>query len=116
MGIVFAINVAIARNIKRLALDPRNCHLKLDGALRAHERFSQETIIRGDDTELVIGLASILAKVTRDSYMNRIARRYTIYNFAEHKGYGTREHRELIARYGKSPIHRVTYCKNIKML
>jgi ribonuclease HII len=113
-GIVYAINLAISRCIRRLNLSANDCYFKLDGSLHAPEQFRQETIIKGDSLEKVIGLASIAAKVTRDRYMERIARRYTQYNFAQHKGYGTKAHRQAIAQYGKSPMHRVSYCKNIK--
>lgn len=115
-GIVYAINLAMSRCFKRLDLNPSDCFVKLDGALRAPAEFPQETIIKGDSKEKVIGLASIVAKVTRDKYMARIARRYTQYGFAVHKGYGTKAHREAIVKYGKSPIHRASYCKNIYML
>jgi ribonuclease HII len=115
-GIVYAINQAMSRCLKRLDLNTVDCFIKLDGALRAPSEFHQETIIKGDSKELVIGLASIVAKVTRDKYMERIARRYTQYGFEIHKGYGTKAHREAIAGYGKCPIHRVSYCKNIKTL
>lgn len=112
-GIVDAINTALVRCVRRLALDPDSGHLRLDGSLYAPARFSQETIIKGDATEPVIGLASILAKVTRDRFMARIARRYPQYGFEIHMGYGTKAHREAILKYGRSPIHRVSYCKNI---
>lgn len=112
-GIMFAINLAISRCIRRLELDPLTCAFKLDGSLKAPTEFTQETIIKGDSLVPAIGLASIAAKVTRDRYMERIARRYTQYDFEIHKGYGTKAHREAIAQYGKSPIHRVSYCKNI---
>jgi ribonuclease HII len=63
----------------------------------------------------VIGLASIMAKVTRDRYMERIAKQseFTVYDFATHKGYGTKAHRETIAVVGCSREHRQTYCRNI---
>lgn len=115
-GIVYAITVAIERCITRLKLAPADCHILLDGSLHAPGQFSQETIIKGDAKEKVIGLASIVAKVTRDQYMTRVARRYFRYGFSEHMGYGTKVHREAIARYGKCPIHRVSYCQNIKPL
>lgn len=114
-GIVYAINTAMRRCIKRLELDPATCHIRLDGSLQAPAHFSQETIIKGDDKEKAIGLASIIAKVTRDKYMEKMARRYTQYDFAQHMGYGTKAHRQAIAQYGKCPIHRASYCKNIKM-
>lgn len=112
-GIVFAINAAMERCIRRLKLDATSYHIRLDGSLKAPSEFSQETIIKGDSLIPEIGLASIVAKVTRDNYMMRISRRYPRYSFEEHKGYGTKKHREAIAKYGKCPIHRVSYCKNI---
>lgn len=115
-GIVYAIKLATGRCIKRLKLDSTDCHIRLDGSLSAPDQFSQETIIKGDATESAIGLASIMAKVTRDRYMSRIARRYPRYGFEQHMGYGTKAHREAIAQCGKCPIHRVSYCKNIILL
>lgn len=90
----------------------------LDGSLKAPNYcVHQETIIKGDAKERVIGLASILAKVTRDAYMRRVATRsaYQPYDFARHKGYGTAMHRRAIAEHGVSAEHRTSYCKNIKV-
>lgn len=112
-GITFAIRLAISRCIKRLKLSPDEVTFRLDGSLSAPEEFTQATIIKGDSLWPEIGLASVVAKVTRDTYMERAARRYTLYGFEEHKGYGTKAHRSAIAKYGKCPIHRVSYCKNI---
>ena len=91
--------------------------MKLDGGLKAPAEFvHQETIVKGDSKEKVIGLASIMAKVTRDRYMLRLAERaeFKIYDFMSHKGYGTKIHREAIARHGLSTEHRTSYCRNIK--
>ena len=99
-----------------LHLDPSGVMVKLDGSLRAPvEYVHQETIIKGDSKEKVIGLASIMAKVTRDRYMSKVARNplFKVYDFARHKGYGTKTHREAIAQNGLSTLHRVTYCRNI---
>lgn len=104
---------------KDLELDWEMIYVKLDGSLKAPEYcLHQETIIKGDAKEKVIGLASILAKVTRDTYMRRVALRpaFAPYYFAEHKGYGTASHRKAIAKNGLSIEHRASYCKNIKML
>jgi ribonuclease HII len=93
--------------------------IKLDGSLYAPEYcLHQETIIKGDAKEKVIGLASIMAKVTRDRYMEKIAKRpaFQVYNFARHKGYGTLAHRTAIAKHGLSSEHRASYCKNIRFL
>ena len=89
--------------------------MRLDGALKAPLIYDQATIIGGDSIYPEIGLASICAKEMRDAYMQRADRRWPQYGFARHMGYGTKEHRANIARYGRCPIHRTTYCKNIKM-
>lgn len=112
-GITFAIRLAMQRCITRLQLDPEEVSFRLDGSLSAPPEYVQATIIKGDSLWPEIGLASIIAKVTRDRYMERIARRFTRYGFDEHKGYGTKAHRAAIARFGKCPIHRASYCKNI---
>lgn len=112
-GIVPAIRRSIAAGIEKLELDSTNCFIKLDGSLKAPEEFQQETIIKGDSKELVIGLASIMAKVTRDKYMTKIDEKYPAYGFAKHKGYGTKAHIEAIRSNGFSPEHRRSYCKNI---
>ena len=68
-----------------------------------------ETIIKGDEKIKEISAASILAKVSRDRYMIEIAKKYPEYNFAKHKGYITKEHIELIKKYGLCEIHRKSY-------
>jgi ribonuclease HII len=91
--------------------------VKLDGGLKAPGEFvNQETIIKGDSKEKVIGLASIMAKVTRDRYMTKLTEVSGLqkYNFDIHKGYGTKAHREAIMEYGLSKEHRVSFCKNLK--
>ncbi len=118
VGITRAIATAMARALKRLQLDPRAVTIKLDGSLKAPTEFlNQETIIKGDSKEKVIGLASIMAKVTRDRYMTRLSlckgSPYTKYNFDIHKGYGTKAHREAILEHGLSDQHRKTYCRNL---
>jgi len=98
---------------KRQGFQPADLHIKLDGALSAPPEFIyQETIIKGDSKELTIGLASILAKVTRDNYMVEQTKIYPEYEFDIHKGYGTKKHRELIKQHGLSPIHRVSFCRS----
>lgn len=68
-----------------------------------------ETIIKGDSKIKEISAASILAKVSRDRYMIDISKKYPEYNFAKHKGYITKEHIELIKKYGLCDIHRKSY-------
>lgn len=114
LGIVPAIALAMHRAISRLNLDPRNIHVKLDGGLKAPEQFVQETIIKGDQKEKVIGLASICAKETRDAYMRQIAAKpqFAAYDFAAHKGYGTAAHRAAIKKHGLCVEHRQSFCGN----
>lgn len=113
-GITYAVHSGIEKSLKKLMLDPSICSVKLDGLLRAPEEFmTQKTIIKGDAKEKVIGLASILAKVTRDRYMERIAKKYPVYGFDIHKGYGTVKHRLSIKRNGASRVHRISFLKNI---
>jgi ribonuclease HII len=114
INIARAVDRGIATCFKKLALNPHSTTVKLDGLLKAPEAFvNQETIIKGDALERVIGLASILAKVTRDTYMVRISRRFTPYSFDIHKGYGTSMHRAAIRRLGLTEVHRATFCRNI---
>lgn len=114
IGIVPAVRRALERSLGRLEA-PIDATVKLDGGLRAPAEFTnQETIIKGDALEPVIGLASICAKVTRDRYMVRIAGQFAPYDFHIHKGYGTKAHRAAIARYGLSSEHRASFCQNIK--
>ena len=114
-GIVPAVQFGMKDALDKLALDPMNCEVRLDGALRAPSNYkNQLTIVGGDGLEPIIGLASILAKVTRDRYMTRIAAEpeFASYQFATHKGYGTKLHRELIKEHGLSFIHRRSFCRN----
>lgn len=119
IGIVPAITRAMGRALTHLNLAPETAFIKLDGGLKAPTHFLyQKTIIKGDAKEPVIGLASIVAKVTRDRYMVRMGKKspFAPYTFTTHKGYGTKAHRAAIAQYGLSSLHRVTYCKNIDLL
>ena len=68
-----------------------------------------ETIIKGDEKIKEISAASILAKVSRDRYMIEMAKKYPEYKFEKHKGYITKEHIELIKKYGFCEIHRKSY-------
>ena len=71
------------------------------------------TVIKGDALSSSIAAASILAKVTRDRLLLEYDKEYPEYNFKKHKGYGTKEHTEAILKYGPSPIHRLSFLKNI---
>ena len=72
-----------------------------------------ETIVKGDSLSASIAAASILAKVSRDRYMEKMDALYPQYQFAKHKGYGTKLHIELLKQYGPSPIHRRSFLTKI---
>ncbi len=68
-----------------------------------------ETLIKGDGTSASIAAASIIAKVTRDRLMRRLARHHPAYGFGSHVGYATRAHLEALAAHGPCEIHRMTF-------
>lgn len=70
-------------------------------------------IVGGDGKSASIAAASILAKVARDHVMLELDRQYPQYQFAKHKGYPTKLHRELVLRYGPCPAHRRTFLKKL---
>lgn len=72
-----------------------------------------DCLVKGDALSASIGAASILAKVARDRYMKEIALKYPEYGFEKHKGYGTKQHREALLKYGPCPVHRISFLKKI---
>jgi len=73
------------------------------------KKYNAVSIIRGEDNCRAIALASIIAKVIRDEYMNDISKSYPEYHFENNKGYGTKAHRQAISKYGLSDIHRKSF-------
>ena len=116
-GLTKAIYAAVNRALKRLeSLDPacREAEIRLDGLLRASDRYAdQRTIVGGDESERVIALASICAKVSRDRRMKRAAKEFPDYSFEVHKGYGTAAHYAAIRKHGLTPIHRRKFLKGM---
>jgi ribonuclease HII len=111
-GITEAVRRGIRSALTGIAIAPAECTILLDGLLRAPRRFTKQyTIVRGDESEPAISLASIAAKVTRDRNMVRMAGQYPDYGFEKHKGYGTREHFARLSEYGMCGIHRRRYIK-----
>ena len=68
-------------------------------------------IVKGDSRSASIAAASILAKVSRDRYMEALDRQYPQYGFSQHKGYGTKLHYQMLDTYGPSPVHRKSFLK-----
>jgi ribonuclease HII len=102
---------AMEMAVERLSLSPD--YLLVDGIHGPSIHIPQRLIRRGDAISISIAAASIVAKVTRDRMMIEYHERYPQYNFAKHKGYGTREHLEAIRRFGYCELHRMTF-KGVK--
>lgn len=113
-GLTFAIKKALADSINFLKINPKICQVLLDGGLKAPAEYkNQKTIIKGDEKELAIALASIVAKVTRDELVIKLAGKYPGYRLEKHKGYGTKEHYKALKNRGISAIHRKSFLKKL---
>lgn len=111
------INILNAR-LKAMDLAIRKLHLQpqlalIDGNRDRGITLPHEMVVRGDSRSASIAAASILAKVSRDRYMEEMAERYPQYGFERHKGYPTKAHYEMLRRYGPCPIHRRTFLKKL---
>ena len=114
-GLSYAIRTALSVSLRNLKVEPSNASVLLDGGLKAPITYeNQKTIIKGDEKETVIALASICAKVLRDRRMNKLAKKYPQYSFEKHKGYGTRAHYAAIRKNGLLAVHRKSFLKTIK--
>ena len=107
LGILKAALKAMAQAVA--ALDPAPQIILVDGHQPLPLTFPQQPVIKGDALCPSISAASILAKVYRDTLMERLHRRYPQYNFARHKGYATAEHLEALRCWGPCELHRRTF-------
>lgn len=119
IGISKSVSRGISRSLKKLDhtknIQWPSLYLRLDGLLKAPIEFkNQKTIIKGDEKDVFIACASIVAKVSRDRLMCRLAKKYPLYHFGIHKGYGTLAHRRLITQKGLSQLHRITFCSRLQ--
>lgn len=125
--IIDKINISNAANlaaeksfnqlVKKVKLTTKNCKVFLDGGLHIKKSTVQSSkfkvIIKGDEKIPAISLASIVAKVTRDSKMKQLHKEYSHYGFDQHKGYGTKRHFRAIRKNGICILHRKTFLKNL---
>ena len=114
MDILNARMLAMQRAIDGLAVQPDMA--LIDGNRDHGSRYAIQTphltIIKGDGRSASIAAASILAKVARDRYVSgELNEQYPQYQFAKHKGYGTKLHYEMLNAYGPCPAHRITFLK-----
>ncbi len=98
---------AMALAVKNLPFSPD--FILIDGPQGLQLPVPQKAIRKGDQLSASIAAASIVAKVTRDQMMLEWHQKYPQYNFAKHKGYGTKEHRRAIQRFGVCELHRKTF-------
>jgi ribonuclease HII len=99
--------LAMARAVRGLSVRPEK--IQVDGLYCPDTGIPSEAIVRGDATVHAIMAASILAKTSRDAWMEGYARIEPAYGFDRHKGYPTAEHRAFVLRLGPSRIHRRSF-------
>ncbi len=110
INILQATYEAMRKAIEMLAVKP---DLLLNDAVEIPlVKIPQVKIIKGDAKSESIAAASIIAKVTRDRYMQEISEKYPEYNFASNKGYGSAEHIEALKKFGPCEIHRKSFIEN----
>ncbi|WP_108973514.1 ribonuclease HII [Leptospira ryugenii] len=110
-AIFYGINRGLPKDAKQRA------YLFVDGNYKLALRtpiLGYTSIPKGDDIVPSISAASILAKTHRDAWMEEMDRKYPGYGFSKHKGYGTSFHREKLIQLGASPIHRLSFLRNLR--
>ena len=127
LNISGAANRAAARTLaalgKKYGIDTAKTPIFLDGGLFLGSRELQarafpraKTVVKGDEKIPAIAAASIVAKVARDRFMVKLARRYPAYSFEVHKGYGTAAHRAALKKSGPCEAHRLTFLAGKPMM
>ncbi len=111
INILNAAMLAMNRAIEKLS--PRPQLALIDGNRNSAINVPSRCVIKGDAKCADIAAASILAKVTRDRYMLKMAEKYPEYHFEKHKGYGTKLHYEALHEYGPSEIHRPSFLRKM---
>ena len=107
INILQARMLAMERAIQGLSIPPDLA--LIDGNRSQGITAPNQTVVKGDSKSASIAAASILAKVSRDQYMEQLAEEYPQYRFDQHKGYGTKLHYEMLDQFGPSPVHRRTF-------
>jgi ribonuclease HII len=107
LNVLEATRESMRRVIRKLSVRPE---MVLTDAMEIEDLdIPLISLIKGDARSTCIGAASIIAKVWRDRWMCRAAAEFPAYGFDRHKGYGTRQHLEIIARQGSCPLHRKSF-------
>lgn len=114
LGLGQANQIALRRAVDGLARPP--CHVLVDCYQVPEMSCTHESIVRGDRVSFSIALASIVAKLHRDTLMERLDDEYPGFEFSLHKGYGTALHRDRLLRLGPTPHHRRSFAPIAKMI
>ena len=107
INILNATLLAMKQAVTSLPINPEI--VLIDGNIIPKEINNSEAVIKGDAFSASIAAASILAKVSRDRYMEKISDKYPPFNFKKHKGYATKEHYDEINEYGITVLHRKSF-------
>lgn len=108
INILNASILAMHKAIEQLETKPE--FIIVDGnKFKPFKDIPHECIIKGDGKFMSIAAASVLAKTTRDEYMQKIHEEYPMYNWKQNKGYPTKEHREAIRQFGITKYHRKSF-------
>lgn len=103
-----------ASEVERAAFVPTvSCRILIDGLPLRHFPYPHQGVVSGDARSLCVAMASIIAKFTRDRLMDALDRVHPGYGFAQHKGYGTEEHREALVKRGRCPAHRDSFLRKL---
>lgn len=111
LNILGATMLAMNRAIEGLSIKPELA--LIDGNRNKDINLNSRCVIKGDSLCADIAAASVLAKVSRDRYMLRMAEKYPEYHFEKHKGYGTKLHYEALREHGPSEIHRPSFLRKM---
>lgn len=109
LNILGATMLGMQRAVEGLRVQPALA--LIDGNRCPQLAVPAQGVVKGDARSASIAAASILAKVERDRYMARLAREYPQYRLEQHKGYPTKQHYELLDRYGVQPFYRKSFLK-----
>lgn len=111
INILNATHKAMNGAVNNLSVKPD--YVIIDGNSIKGMEIPHETVVKGDTKSVSIAAASILAKVSRDRYIDKMGEVYPEYGFEKHKGYGTKAHTDAILKHGICPIHRKTFLKKL---
>lgn len=111
VNILNAAMLAMNRAIEKLSVQPTLA--LIDGNRNSAIKIASRCVVKGDAKCADIAAASVLAKVTRDRYMLKMAEKYPQYKFEKHKGYGTKDHYAALREYGPCEIHRPSFLRKM---